>query len=107
MQRPVQRPVAHGLVVCVDVGPTWTKAALVDTRGGLLLARAQHRTTLAGTTSAARVQRDVLEGVDACVDSLCEAHPAARDAEVLGCSSAGGGLRIGVVGNEELVSAEA
>ena len=33
--------------------------------------------------------------------------PAARTAEVLACSSAGGGLRIAVVGNEELVTAEA
>ena len=33
--------------------------------------------------------------------------PAAADAEVLACSSAGGGLRIAVVGNEELVTAEA
>ena len=31
----------------------------------------------------------------------------AADAEVLACSSAGGGLRIGVVGNERLVTAEA
>ena len=33
--------------------------------------------------------------------------PRAADAEVLACSSAGGGLRIAVVGNEELVTAEA
>ncbi len=33
--------------------------------------------------------------------------PGPRTAEVLACSSAGGGLRIAVVGNEELVTAEA
>ena len=33
--------------------------------------------------------------------------PSASSAEVLACSSAGGGLRIAVVGNEELVTAEA
>jgi uncharacterized protein (TIGR01319 family) len=33
--------------------------------------------------------------------------PAAAHAQVRACSSAGGGLRIGVVGNEELVTAEA
>ena len=38
---------------------------------------------------------------------LARRHPAAADAEVLACSSAGGGLRIAVVGNEELVTAEA
>jgi uncharacterized protein (TIGR01319 family) len=36
-----------------------------------------------------------------------ETEPAAADAEVLACSSAGGGLRIAVVGNERLVTAEA
>ena len=35
------------------------------------------------------------------------ADPRAAGAEVLACSSAGGGLRIAVVGNEELVTAEA
>ena len=39
--------------------------------------------------------------------ALAEQDPAARDADVLACSSAGGGLRIAVVGNEELVTAEA
>ena len=39
------------LVVCVDVGSTWTKAALVDAGSGTLLARTQHRTTLPGSVS--------------------------------------------------------
>ena len=90
------------LAVCVDVGSTWTKAALVDTGRGTLLARAQHRTPLPG-----QGHTDLLEGLDACVAQLAEAHAAARDAELRACSSAGGGLRIGVVGNEELVTAEA
>ena len=84
-------------VVCVDVGSTFTKAALVDETGALL-ATASHRTTL---------DSDVLDGVDACRASLTEAFPEAAHAEVLACSSAGGGLRIAVVGNEELVTAEA
>ena len=96
-------------MVCVDVGSTWTKAALVDARAGVLVARAQHRTTLPGTTGepGGGTWTDVLEGLDACVAQLAERHPAAREAPVLACSSAGGGLRIGVVGNEELVTAEA
>ena len=49
----------------------------------------------------------MLDGIDACRDELARLHPAAADAEVLACSSAGGGLRIAVVGNEELVTAEA
>jgi uncharacterized protein (TIGR01319 family) len=85
-------------VLCVDVGSTFTKAALVDTDNGELLATASHPTTLA---------TDVLDGIDACREELARAHPAAADAEVLACSSAGGGLRIAVVGTEALVTAEA
>jgi uncharacterized protein (TIGR01319 family) len=78
--------------VCVDFGSTFTKAALVS-RDGDLLGTASHRTT---------IENDVLDGYDACVEQL-----GTPDAEVLACSSAGGGLRIAVVGNEELVTAEA
>ena len=86
------------LVACVDFGSTFTKAALVDVETGKLVATAGHRTTL---------DSDVLDGWDACLAQLAQAEPRAPHAEVLACSSAGGGLRIGVVGNEELVTAEA
>ena len=86
------------MLLCVDVGSTFTKAALVDGETGELLATTDHRTTL---------DTDVLDGVDACRAQLALSHPAAVDAEVLACSSAGGGLRIAVVGNEELVTSEA
>ena len=90
-------------VLCVDVGSTFTKAALVDGESGALLATAEH-----STTSPDRDSRgDVLDGIDACRAELARQHPAASDAEVLACSSAGGGLRIAVAGNEELVTAEA
>jgi uncharacterized protein (TIGR01319 family) len=89
------------LVVCVDVGSTFTKAALVDGATGSLLATASHRTTLPPGDA------DVLDGVDACRAALARSVPEATSAEVLACSSAGGGLRIAVVGNEELVTAEA
>lgn len=85
-------------VVCVDVGSTWTKAALVELGTGALLGTASHPTTI-GT--------DVLDGYDACLAELVEQDGRAASAEVLACSSAGGGLRIAVVGNEELVTAEA
>ncbi len=87
-----------GVVACVDFGSTFTKAALVDVVAGRLLATADHRTT---------VDTDVLDGWDACRRELAAADPRAVHAPVLACSSAGGGLRIGVVGNEELVTAEA
>ena len=90
-------------VVCVDFGSTFTKAALVDLDAGDLLATASHATTLPGPDGTG----DVLDGYDACLAALGEQDPAALDADVLACSSAGGGLRIAVVGNEELVTAEA
>ncbi|MBB6627008.1 glutamate mutase L [Nocardioides sp. KIGAM211] len=86
------------LAVCVDFGSTFTKAALVDLTEGRILAGASHRTT---------IDTDVLDGYDACLAELAPVDPRARDAQVLACSSAGGGLRIAVVGNEELVTAEA
>lgn len=86
------------LVCCVDLGSTFTKAALVRLDDGALLATAQHPTTL---------DTDLLDGWDACLRSLVEVAPGAAEAPVLACSSAGGGLRIAVVGNEELVTAEA
>jgi uncharacterized protein (TIGR01319 family) len=86
-----------GLVYCVDFGSTFTKAALVDTETGELLGTGSHRTTL---------DTDVLDGWRALRDRLA-GLAGGRDAPVLACSSAGGGLRIAVVGNEELVTAEA
>jgi uncharacterized protein (TIGR01319 family) len=86
------------LVACVDFGSTFTKAALVKATTGELLATASHRTTL---------ESDVLDGWDVALAQLVAADPEAARAEVLACSSAGGGLRIAVVGNEELVTAEA
>ena len=67
------------------------------------MAAADHPTTLPTPGGAS----DVLDGYDACLAALVAADPRASGAEVLACSSAGGGLRIAVVGNEELVTAEA
>ncbi|KAA2261008.1 hypothetical protein F0L68_19260 [Solihabitans fulvus] len=78
-------------VLCLDVGSTWTKGSLVSERG-VLLGTAQHPTT----------PPEVLDGVRAVTEDL-----GAHGAEVLACSSAGGGLRLAVVGQERLVSAEA
>jgi uncharacterized protein (TIGR01319 family) len=88
-------------VLCVDVGSTFTKAVLVDDADGALLSTASHPTTI-GT--------DVLDGVAAVREQAERAAglPAGtRAAEVLACSSAGGGLRIAVVGYERQVTAEA
>ncbi|TCP49228.1 uncharacterized protein (TIGR01319 family) [Tamaricihabitans halophyticus] len=77
--------------LCLDIGSTWTKAALLDEAGDYL-GGAQHPTS----------RPDVLAGVQAVTEEL-----AAADAETLACSSAGGGLRLAVVGQERLISAEA
>lgn len=77
--------------LCLDVGSTWTKAALVSA-DGVVLATAQHPTT----------PPEVLTGIAAVTDAVC-----GQDATVLACSSAGGGLRLAVVGQERLVSVEA
>lgn len=82
------------LAVCADVGSTYTKVAVVDLAAGALVATAAHPTT---------VDTDVLDGLDAAV----AAAGAPRDASTYVCSSAGGGLRLAVVGYERLVTAEA
>ncbi|MCO1654716.1 glutamate mutase L [Pseudonocardia humida] len=83
--------------VCLDVGSTWTKAALVGPDGSLV-GFAEHPTT----------RHDVLEGVDAAVRGVSAAG-GADDGEpaLLACSSAGGGLRLAVVGSERLAATEA
>ena len=80
-------------MVCADVGSTYTKVAVVDLRSGELAGLAEHPTT-AGT--------DVLDGLDAAV-----AAAGGTGYPRLVCSSAGGGLRLAVVGYEELVTARA
>ena len=77
-------------LACVDIGSTFTKAALVDLGTGALVDAAQSPTTL----------DDVVTGVLAATAGF-------PDAPVVACSSAGGGLRLAVVGYEELISAEA
>jgi uncharacterized protein (TIGR01319 family) len=78
--------------VCVDVGSTYTKAALVDLEAGRLVRRAEVPTTSGG---------DVLTGLDQAVAAVGGGD------SLYVCSSAGGGLRLAVVGYESLVTAEA
>ncbi|GAA2704398.1 glutamate mutase L [Actinoplanes palleronii] len=80
-------------VVCVDVGSTYTKAAKIDLTGARLVTRAETPTTT-GT--------DVLAGLDAAVAAV-----GGPGLPLYVCSSAGGGLRLAVVGYESLVTAEA
>ncbi len=84
-----------GAVLCVDVGSTYTKAVLVDAATGEALGSASHATTVA---------TDVMDGVDA-VSAALAVHGVPSGTLV--CSSAGGGLRLAVVGYERAVTAEA
>src|SRR4051794_23412434 len=103
---PTSRQRALEIVLCVDVGSTFTKGALVDVGTGELLATASHRTTLPAALPGGAPGGDVLHGVDA-VRAAAEAQADVRAGAVLACSSAGGGLRIAVVGYERRVTAEA
>jgi uncharacterized protein (TIGR01319 family) len=80
-------------VWCVDVGSTFTKGVLVDPADGRVLHSGATPTTV-GT--------DVLHGIAA-----LRAHLPAEPSEALACSSAGGGLRLAVVGYEREVTGEA
>ena len=83
------------LALCADVGSTYTKAAVVDLDGGRLVATADHPTT-----------PDALTGLTAAVRAATVPLQAASIPWYVS-SSAGGGLRLAVVGYERLVTAEA
>ncbi|MFF5173619.1 glutamate mutase L [Micromonospora sp. NPDC000089] len=85
------------VAVCADVGSTYTKVAVVDLDAGRLVAAASAPTTV-GT--------DVLHGLDAAV-AAATAGLGVRDVPLYVCSSAGGGLRLAVIGYEPLVTAQA
>ncbi|GAA4950463.1 glutamate mutase L [Actinoplanes utahensis] len=79
-------------VVCVDVGSTYTKSIKIDLDGAEPVGRAEVPTTSSS---------DVLAGLDAAVAAVGGGD------ELYVCSSAGGGLRLAVIGYETLVTAEA
>lgn len=89
---------AARVAVCADVGSTFTKVFLVDPGSGRLVATAEHRTT---------VDSDVLRGLDAAIAAAAGSVGPIEVASADVCSSAGGGLRLAVVGYERLVTAEA
>jgi uncharacterized protein (TIGR01319 family) len=88
-----------GVAHCVDVGSTFTKGVAVDLTDGTLVATADHPTTLPSRGG------DVMDGVKAITGQL--AAVSGHASETLACSSAGGGLRLAVVGYERAVTAEA
>lgn len=86
-------------IVCVDTGSTFTKAAAVSVGSGSLLAASSVPTTVGAG-------QDVLTGLDSAVAQVVS-QVGGMPLEVRACSSAGGGLRLAVVGYERAVTAEA
>jgi uncharacterized protein (TIGR01319 family) len=94
--------VSSPYVVCVDTGSTFTKAAAVVVSGGdagRLLATSAVPTTVGPG-------QDVLTGLDAALSRVVT-EAGGEPVDVRVCSSAGGGLRLAVVGYERVVTAEA
>ncbi|MFI6761305.1 glutamate mutase L [Micromonospora sp. NPDC050417] len=87
-----------GYAVCADVGSTFTKVVVVELADGAVVGAAVRPTT---------VGSDVLHGLDAAVAEATAAVRGASGAPWYVCSSAGGGLRLAVVGYERLVTARA
>ncbi|MEO8329692.1 MAG: glutamate mutase L, partial [Candidatus Nanopelagicales bacterium] len=85
-------------VACVDFGSTFTKVTVVETTTGTLVATASSPTTITS---------DIFDGLDNARAQLATEHPDIDSAPLLACSSAGGGLRLGVVGYERAITAEA
>src|SRR5829696_193480 len=86
--------------VCVDFGSTFTKVVVVDNRGALT-ATGSSRTT---------IDTDVMDGLEAAAADAgvrLDGNDSDDGTAVLACSSAGGGLRIAVVGYERAITAEA
>ena len=90
--------------VCVDFGSTFTKVVVVDDNGALS----------ATGSSRTSIDTDVMDGMDAAVadagvrlNGQDSEGTVDRETAVLACSSAGGGLRIAVVGYERAITAEA
>lgn len=85
-------------ILTVDFGSTFTKGALIAADGTLLGTAATPTTGTRGRGSG-----DILDGYA----TLRRALDVPDDAAVHACSSAGGGLRLAVVGYERTVTAEA
>ena len=83
-------------ILAVDFGSTFTKGALLDDDGAVLA-------TASTPTTGTLGRGDILDGYRALRTRL---H-APDDAIVHACSSAGGGLRLAVVGYERMVTAQA
>ncbi len=87
-------------ILCVDFGSTFTKAVVVRSDPASVVATASVPTTWRGGST------DVMDGYHQLRAQLRQAG-VDDPKQVLACSSAGGGLRLAVVGYERSVTAEA
>ena len=83
-------------ILAVDFGSTFTKGALLADDGAVL-------GTASTPTTGTQGSGDILDGYRTLRDEL----DVPADATVRACSSAGGGLRLAVVGYERTVTAQA
>ncbi|WP_330476464.1 glutamate mutase L [Terrabacter sp. C0L_2] len=83
-------------ILAVDFGSTFTKGALIGDDGAVL-------GTASTPTTGTQGRGDILDGYR----TLRSALEVPNDAVVRACSSAGGGLRLAVVGYERTVTAQA
>jgi uncharacterized protein (TIGR01319 family) len=84
--------------VLADFGSTFTKLTVVEAGTGRLIARSSRTTT---------VNDNVMVGYRTAKNDLVLAQGEVGDLETLACSSAGGGLRVVVIGLERDITAEA
>jgi len=80
----------------VDFGSTFTKFIAVTCNGRLI-----------GSSQYATVHSNLLEGLDAAQHQVAGRHPTVTFDSTLACSSAGGGLRMAVIGLERDLTTEA
>ncbi len=88
---------ARAATVLVDFGSTFTKVKVIS-EDGELVGVTQHRTT---------IDTDILEGMQASLRLLEDEGVDCSQARTTACSSAGGGLWMGVVGLVDDLTAEA
>jgi uncharacterized protein (TIGR01319 family) len=84
-------------LICADFGSTFTKVAVISADGSLV-----------GTASAnTTIDTDVLDGLEVALRAAGVDVDSVAVEEIVACSSAGGGLRLAVIGYERAITAEA
>ena len=100
--------VVERVFVLADFGSTFTKLAAVEAGSGQLLARSDHPTTVTDDVMTGyRSALDALRPVPGELGGAGDREGLGPNIETLACSSAGGGLKVAVVGLERDLTTEA